>query len=69
MTCAIKDMKSGNYYTKHTSTGGWYNADIGRARFFTEPKHAQRVIDSEGHHVAWPHNRELEVVLVTIAEL
>lgn len=66
MICAIKDTHTNEYLSARTTDYGWYHPDIGRARFFTNPKYAQRTIDTGinhvNHHVTWLNNRVLVIV-------
>ena len=68
MTYVIKDVKSGEYFARHTTRSGWYHPDIERARLYTMYVLAASTIEAGEHHVAWPGDRKLKVVKVTITE-
>lgn len=65
MAYIIKDLDIDEYYRQRAGNG-WYSSDINNSRLFTTEEKAQETIDSAGHHVTYPGDRNLKVIEVKI---
>jgi hypothetical protein len=68
MPYVIKDENTGHYFTRTITPSGWFNPDINRARLYTSDTFAKRVIEIGDHHVAYPYNRKLKAVRISLKE-
>ncbi len=55
------------YLAKFNRETGWYGFSIGDARIYTTKAAALRTIARGDHHVAYPGNRRLTVLPITIS--
>lgn len=68
MTCAVKDLYTGHYYTGNATAHGYYHPQVDRARLYTRKVFANQAIALGGHHIEWPGNRNLVVVNIKVEE-